>query len=115
MNENSVPLEPTEDELFIEKVSDDALEAIASGTREQITFTGPSLLLLSGSRDAHHHHHRSEQSHQAEPNFSANGHCRTPSLCALLTRKCRRPCPSVAGVAICNGKIQLDAENCRLH
>jgi len=39
MNENSVPLEPTEDELFIEKVSDDALEAIASGTREQITFT----------------------------------------------------------------------------
>ena len=39
MNESTVELEQTEDEMFTHEVSDEALEAAASGTNGEITFT----------------------------------------------------------------------------
>ena len=39
MNESTVEREQTEDDMITDKVSDEALEAAASGTTGEITFT----------------------------------------------------------------------------
>ena len=39
MNESTIELEQTEDETVTDEVSDEAIEAAASGTEGRITFT----------------------------------------------------------------------------